>query len=70
MVSVLSSGAVDGKFEPRLGIIKLFCVALRIKTKYWFARKPDNVSEWGGMSTRELLYQRASTIKIQLCVLV
>jgi hypothetical protein len=34
------------------------------------ARNQDNVSEWGDMSIRELLFQRASTIKIQLIVLV
>jgi len=33
-------------------------------------RNPDNVSKLGGMSTRGLLFQWASTIKIQLSVLV
>jgi hypothetical protein len=30
----------------------------------------ENVSEWGGMFIRGLLFQWASTIKIQLSVLV
>jgi hypothetical protein len=34
------------------------------------ARNQNNVSEWGNMSIRELLLQWASTIKIQLRVLV
>jgi hypothetical protein len=33
------------------------------------ARNQDNVSEWSGMSTREL-FQQASAIKIQLSVLI
>jgi len=34
------------------------------------AQNQYNVSEWGSMSIRELLFQLASTIKIQLSVLV
>jgi len=34
------------------------------------ARNQDNVFEWGDMSIRGLLFQGASTIKIQLSVLV
>jgi hypothetical protein len=30
----------------------------------------DNVSEWRDMSIRRLLFQWASTIKFQLCMLV
>jgi hypothetical protein len=33
-------------------------------------RNQDNVSEWGDMSIRRLLFQWASTIIIQLIVLV
>ena len=40
--------------------------ALRRKSKDWFIRNQDNVSEWGNMSIRGLLFQWASTIKIQL----
>jgi hypothetical protein len=34
------------------------------------ARNQNNVSEWNDISTRGLLFQWASTIKIQLSVLV
>jgi hypothetical protein len=34
------------------------------------ARIQDNVSEWGDMSVRRLLFQWASTIKIQLSMLI
>ena len=44
--------------------------ALRRKSKDWLARNQDNVSEWGDMSIRGLLFQWATTIKIQLGVLV
>jgi hypothetical protein len=44
--------------------------ALRGKSKDWLARNQNNVSEWSNMSTRGLLFQWASTIKIQLSVLV
>ena len=80
MVSVLSSSAVDRGFEPRSGQIKDYAIgiccfsakhaALRRKNKDWLARNQNNVSEWSDMSTRGLLFQRASTIQIQLSVLV
>ena len=44
--------------------------ALRRKSKDWLARNQNNVSEWSDMSTRGPLYQWASTIKIQLSMLV
>jgi hypothetical protein len=44
--------------------------ALRRKSKDWLARNQNNVSEWSDMSTRGLLFQWSSTIKIQLSVLV
>jgi hypothetical protein len=44
--------------------------ALRRKSKDWFARNQDNVSDWGDMSIRWLLFQWANTIKIQLPVSV
>ena len=34
------------------------------------AQNHDNVSEWNDMSARGMLFQQASTIKIQLSVLV
>jgi hypothetical protein len=76
MVSVLASSAVDREFEPRSGQtndyeIGICCfsakhAALRKKSKYWSALNQNNVSEWRDMSTRWLLFQWASTIKIQL----
>ena len=44
--------------------------ALRGKSKDWMAENQDNVSEWDDMSISRLLFQWASTIKIQLSVLV
>jgi len=43
--------------------------ALRRKSKDWVVRHQDNVSNWSYMSTSRLLFQWASTIKIQLRVL-
>jgi hypothetical protein len=40
--------------------------ALRRKNKDWLARGQDNVSQWGGMSIRGLLFQLASTKKISI----
>ena len=65
MVSVFASSAVDRGFEPRsdqtedytIGICVCKRTALRIKRKYWLAQNRDNVSEWGDMSIRELLFQ-------------
>jgi hypothetical protein len=44
--------------------------ALSSKCKDWFARNQNNVPEWSDMSTRGLLFQWASTTKIQLGVFV
>ena len=80
MVSVLTSSAVDRGFEPRSGQTKdykigIYCfsanhTALRRKSKDWLARNQNNVSEWSDISTRRLLFQWASTIKIKLGMLV
>jgi hypothetical protein len=80
MVSVLSSNAVDRGFEPllsqtkdcKIGMCCFFAkhAALRRKSEDWLARNQNNVSEWSDMSTRGLLFQWASTIQIQLGVLV
>jgi hypothetical protein len=40
------------------------------KGKDWLAQNQDNVSEWGDMSIRKLLFQWASTIKMQVSMLV
>jgi len=58
--------------DYKIGICCFFAkhAALRRKSNDWLARNQDNVSEWGNMSTRGLLSHWASTIKIQLEVLV
>ena len=80
MVSVLASSAVYSGFERRSGQTKdykigMCCISanhasLRRKKKDWLAWIQNNVSEWSDMSTRELLFQWASTIKTQFSVLV
>ena len=80
IVSVLASSVVDRGFEPRSGQIKdykngICCfsakhAALRSKSKDWVARNQNNVSECSDMSTGGLLFQWATTIKIQLGMLV
>jgi hypothetical protein len=76
MVSLLASSGVDRGFESRSGQIKDYDIGIccfsvkhatiRRKRKDWLSRNQDNVSEWGDMSFRELLFRRVSTIKIQL----
>jgi hypothetical protein len=73
MVNVLVWSAVDRGFgsNQRLqNCISCFSAkhtALKKKSKDWLARNQDNVS---GCDIRGLLFQWASTIKIQLSVLV
>ena len=66
-VSMLTSSAVHHGFET--GQTKHYTIGI-----YGFSAKhpayQNNMSEWSNMSTRELLFQWASTIKIQLGVLV
>ena len=67
MVSVLAASAVDRGFEPRSGQTKDYKIgiccfsakhaALRRKSNDWLARNQDNVSVWGDMSIRGLLFQ-------------
>ncbi len=67
MNSLLVSSVIDRGFEPRSGQTKddnigICCfsakhVALRRKSKDWLPRNQDNVSEWGDMSIRGLLFQ-------------
>ena len=67
MVSVLVSIVIDHWFQPRSGQTKdnkisICCfspkhAALRRKINNWLARNHDNVSEWGDMSIRGLLFQ-------------
>ena len=80
LFSVLASSAVDRGFESRSGQTKdykmgICCFSakhavLRVKSKDWLTRNQDNVPEWGDKSIRGLLFHWASTIKIQLSVLV
>jgi len=44
--------------------------ALRRKSKDWLVQNRNNVSEWDDMSIHVLLFQWASTMKIQLSMLV
>jgi hypothetical protein len=67
MVSVLASSVVDRGFDPRSGQTKDYKIgmcyfsakhaALRRKNTYWLAQNKDNVSEWGDLSIRGLLFQ-------------
>ena len=80
MVSMLISSAIDHGFEPRcvqtkdcnIGICCFSAkhAALGSKSKDWLARNQNSVSKWSDMSIRGLLFQWASTIKIQLSRLV
>ena len=73
-------GVIVNVLDPRSGQTKdqkigICCfsakhAALRRKSKDWLARKQDNVSEWSDMPIGGLLFQIASTIKIQLSMLV
>ena len=66
MVSVLASSPVDRGSEPRSGQTKDYKIgmccfsakhaALRRRSKDWLDRNQDNVSEWGDMSIRGLLF--------------
>jgi hypothetical protein len=70
----ISASALDRGFEPRsgqnkdnvisIGYFSAKQAALRKKNKEWLARNQDNVSDWGDMSIRGLLFQWASTMKI------
>ena len=80
MVSMLAFSVEDHEFESRSGQTKDYkiCIscfsakhaALRSKSNDWLPRNQNNVSKWNAMSTCGLLFQWASTIKIQLSMLV
>jgi hypothetical protein len=67
MVNVLASSAVDYGFKPWSGQTKDYKIGicccstkhtpLRSKSKDWLAPNQNNVSEWGDMSIRGLLFQ-------------
>ena len=56
-------GSTSGRVKPKT--IQLICVASSLRTlfyvgrksKDWLARNQDNVSEWGAISIRGLLFQ-------------
>jgi len=80
IINLLALSAVDHGFESWLGQTKDYKIgiccfsanhaALRNKSKDWLAWNKDNVSEWSNMSIYGLMLQWASTIKIQLSMLV
>ena len=68
LVSMHALGAIDCGFHPRLGQTKDYKIGncgfsaikarvLRRKSKDWLAQNEHNVSEWGNMSIRRLLFQ-------------
>ena len=67
IVSVLTSSAGDGWFDPWTGQTKdykigIWCFSakhaeLRSKSKDWLGQNQNNVSEWSDMSTHGLLFQ-------------
>ena len=75
MFNMLTWSAVDRGFKPKIYKIGICCfsakhTALRRKSKDWLALNQNNVSEWSDMSMGGLLFQWASTIQIQLRMLV
>ena len=57
-----SCGIKPGSGQTKGYEISICCfsakhAALRRKSKDWFVRNPDNVSEWGDMSISRLLFQ-------------
>jgi hypothetical protein len=73
MVSEFDSSVVDPGFDPRLDQTNDYKIdisyfssnhaAIRRKIKDWLAWNQDNVSEWGDMSIRGMLFQWASTMQ-------
>jgi len=75
MVSMLTFSAIDCGGQTKNYKIGICCfstkhTALRSKSRDWLGRNQNNVSEWNNMSARGMLFQWASTIKIQLNMLV
>jgi hypothetical protein len=66
----MSQGGVLGDKLYNSMVLYLYEL-IRWKQQDWFQKYyQDNVSVWSDMSVRRLLFQWASTIKIQLSVLV
>jgi hypothetical protein len=65
MVIMVASSVVDRGSEPRSGQtedckVSICCFSAKhaaLRRKNWLVRNRDNVSEWGDMSTRRLLFQ-------------
>ena len=80
MVSMLALSAVARGFEHRsdktgdcesgICCFSANSTALRRKNKDWLARNQNIVCEWSDMSACKQLFNLASTIKAQLCLLV
>jgi hypothetical protein len=80
MVSMLALSAVDRGFEHRsdktgdcesgICCFSANSTALRRKNKDWLARNQNIVCEWSDMSACKQLFNLASIIKAQLCLLV
>ena len=80
MVSVFTTNAVSRAFEPLSGQSKDYKIGICCwsakhtassrKSKNLLARNEDNVSYWIDKFLRGLLFQWASTMKVQLSVLV
>ena len=70
-VMVIMFVTIGRELEPCYSIILVFAWhSFKSNIKCWLARNQNNVFEWSNMSTRGLLFHSASTIKIQLSVLV
>ena len=80
MVIMVILSVVDGQFEPRSVqskdyTIGIYCLSAK-HTVLWsnsqdlLAWNQEDISQWSNMSTSGLLFQGASTIKIQLSMLV
>jgi hypothetical protein len=77
---MLTSSVVDRGFDLWSGQTKDYKIgvccfsakhaALRSKSKDGLAWNQNNVSEWSNMSTHGLLFQLASTLKIQVSMVV
>jgi hypothetical protein len=77
---MLALSAVDRGFEHRsdktgdcesgICCFSANYTTLRRKNKDWLARNQNNVCEWSDMSACKQLFNLASTIKVQLCLLV
>jgi hypothetical protein len=69
MISMLTLSAVECRFKPqssqtkdyKIGICCFSAKRTALKSKDWLAWSRDNVSVWGDMSIRGLLFHLTST---------